>query len=185
VRSRILLGVSAWLLGAVSATAGSLYAVDQLGEGLLAQHSKEISVATVNSELALENSGKASPVTTPARTTPTSPSRSTPDAAHRMAGARSGQQTPRAQPQPSKLLTSRGGTAAAACNNGLARLVYWSPAQGFEADDVSKGPARVASVTFTDNSGGGGVVMRVSCTSAGVPVAHVSSLSWGGGRHDE
>jgi len=183
VRSRILLGVSAWLLGAASATAGSLYAVNQLGEGLLAQHSKEISVATVNAQLALENSDRASPVPTPVPTAPVSPSHSRPDAAHRMAGTGPGRQTPHVQPPPSKLLTSRGGTAAASCDNGLVRLVYWSPAQGFEADDVSKGPARVASVTFTNDSGG--VVMRVACTSAGVPVAHVSTLNWGGGRHDE
>ena len=89
------------------------------------------------------------------------------------------------QQQASKLLTSPGGTAAASCDGGLARLLYWSPAQGFEVDDVSKGPSRVASVSFTDSSGG--VVMRVACTAAGDPVAHVSPLNWGGGgsHHDE
>jgi hypothetical protein len=178
VRSRILLGVSAWLLGAVSATAGSLYAVDQLGEGLLAQHSKEISVATVNAQLALENSDRAGRAATPIATPSPSPSSPRPHAHQRTAGAHPSR-PPRPVPLPSsKLLTSRGGTTAASCDNGLARLVYWSPAQGFEADDVSKGPARVASVTFTDNSGG--VMMRVSCSSTGVPVAHVSPLSWGG-----
>ena len=52
-----------------------------------------------------------------------------------------------------------------------------------EADDVSKGPARAASISFTDSSGG--VLMRVTCTSAGVPVAHVSQLSWDGGSHHD
>jgi hypothetical protein len=175
VRSRILLGVSAWLLGAVSATAGSLYAVDQLGEGLLAQHSKEISVATVNAELALENSDKSGSVTP-------SPS---PSARHPAPRARHSS-TPRpAHPvrPASKLLTSSGGTAAASCTNGLAHLLYWSPGQGFEVDDVNAGPSRVANVSFTNSSGG--VVLHVTCGAGGVPQAHVSPLSWGGSHHDE
>lgn len=180
MRSRILLGVSAWLLGAASATAGSLYAVDQLGEGLLAQHGKEISVATVNAELALENSGRTGP---PAPIATPSPSPSTPRKQQPTARAHQTRPTRHVPRQSTKLLTSSGGTTAASCENGLALLVYWSPAQGFEADDVSKGPARVATVTFTSDADG--VMMRVTCTSAGVPVAHVSPLNWGGSHHNE
>jgi hypothetical protein len=175
VRSRILLGVSAWLLGAVSATAGSLYAVDQLGEGLLAQHSKEISVATVNAELALENSDQSASAM-PAHS---------PLARHPAPKVRHSSTARPARPvrPASKLLTSSGGTAAASCENGLAHLLYWSPGQGFEADDVNAGPSLVASVSFTNSSGG--VVMRVICGAGGVPQAHVSALSWGGSQHDQ
>ena len=63
MRSRVLIGAGAWLLGAVAATAGSLYAVDQLGQGLLAQHTKQVSVAMVNAELAQDGGSK--PVQTP------------------------------------------------------------------------------------------------------------------------
>jgi hypothetical protein len=185
VRSRILLGVGAWVLGAASATAGSLYAVDQLGQSLVAQHTKQISVAMVNAELALENTDGttqgASPTSSPS--TSASPSPSASHRRHRPAAVLPGKAHRVVHQQSSKLLTSQGGTAAASCDNGLARLLYWSPAQGFEADDVFKGPATVASVKFTDSTGG--VLMRVTCTSAGTPAAHVSSLSWGGGsRHD-
>ena len=180
MRSRILLGVGAWVLGASAATAGSLYAVDQLGQSLLTQHTKEISVAMVNAELALENAATGN-ADSDTRRRPRHRERPT-----RGTGARLLPLADRArsvQQQASKLLTSPGGTAAASCDGGLARLLYWSPAQGFEADDVSKGPSRVASVSFTDSSGG--VVMRVSCNAAGVPVAHVSPLSWGGGSHHD
>jgi hypothetical protein len=185
VRSRILLGIGAWVLGAASATAGSLFAVDQLGQSLVAQHTKQISVAMVNAELALENADRRTPGATPASSpsAAASPSASKSHARPRPAAVQPSRQAHRLDGQSSKLLTSRGGTAAASCASGLARLLYWSPAQGFEADDVSKGPARVASVSFTDSNGG--VVMRVACTSAGVPVAHVSPLGWGGGSHHD
>lgn len=179
MRSRFLLGISAWVIGAASATAGSLYAVDQLGQSLVAQHTKQISVAMVNAELSVENADRTTP--SPASTSP-SPSPSTSHTRHRPAAVLPGRAR-QVHSGSSKLLTSEGGTAEASCDNGLARLLYWSPAQGFEADDVIKGPARFASVTFSDTTGG--VVMRVACTSAGVPVAHVSPLSWSGGtRHD-
>jgi hypothetical protein len=183
VRSRILLGIGAWVLGAASATAGSLFAVDQLGQSLVAQHAKQISVAMVNAELALENADRTTPGATSSPSAAPSPSTSKSHVRHRPAAVQPSRQAHRLDRQSSKLLTSQGGTAAASCDNGLARLLYWSPAQGFEADDVNKGPARFASVSFTDSNGG--VVMRVACTSAGVPVAHVSPLGWGGGSHHD
>jgi hypothetical protein len=180
VRSRILLGVSAWLLGAASATAGSLYAVDQLGQGLLAQHSKEISVATVNAELALENSDKATPAASSPSPSTTHPQ---PQVRHTAQRPGTGGSARHVQRPASKLLTSAGGTAAASCDNGLAHLLYWSPAQGFEVEDVHPGPSRTASVTFTSSPDG--VVMRVFCGAAGAPHSHVSSWTWGGSHHDE
>jgi hypothetical protein len=183
VRSRILLGIGAWVLGAASATAGSLYAVDQLGQSLVAQHTKQISVAMVNAELALENADRTTQGASPSSSPSTSPSPSTSRARRRPVAVLPGRAHRVALRPSSKLLTSGGGTAAASCDNGLARLLYWSPAQGFEADNVNKGPDRVVSVSFTDSSGG--VVMRIACTSAGVPYAHVSQLGWGGSHHDE
>jgi hypothetical protein len=78
-----------------------------------------------------------------------------------------------APPAPGTLLTSADGTVTASCQPGGAYLQYWSPNQGFEADDVARGPAAVASITFEGS--GGGVVMHVSCNS-GVPGAQVTSL---------
>ena len=51
-----------------------------------------------------------------------------------------------------------------------AHLLYWSPDQGFQVDDVNRGPAPVARVTF--EGAGGDVVMYVSCRG-GTPVARL------------
>src|SRR5260370_22842100 len=105
-----MLGVGAWLLGAVSATAGSLYAVDQLGKGLLEQHAGRISVAAVNAELAQENSGRLShaPAPSPSPSPSTAPGHS--HAPHKRAASVPTHRP--AQPGPTtagKLLSSAAG----------------------------------------------------------------------------
>jgi hypothetical protein len=154
-------------MGVAAATAGSLYAVGQLGHDLLMQQSKQVSVSMVNSELALENAEHKTPLPGlspsasrivpplhPLRKHDASPPKATPATS------------------PGLLLTSPDGTAVAVCQQGLAYLVYVTPYNGFEVDDLFRGPARYASVTFQGQSGGG-IVMTVSCT-AGKPHARVS-----------
>jgi len=166
VRSRFLIGAGAWLLGAIAASAGSLYAVDQLGQDLLVQQGNQVSVAMVNSELALENSEHRtqlpgqSPSVTPSATRSTKPR---------------GRPSPTTTPtsNPGQLLTSSDGTAVATCQQGQAYLVYVSPYNGYEADHVVRGPARVASVVFRGQSSG--IVMDVSCRG-GQPHARLSQL---------
>jgi hypothetical protein len=187
VRSRILIGAGAWLLGAAMATAGSMYAVDQLGQGLIDQHSKQVTVAMVNAELALERSAR-----TPSAGHTDSPGQKGSQApqspqAHQTRRAGSHAPTPPPTPTPSpaadasELLISAAGTAVANCEPAGAYLVSWSPQQGFEAFHVLRGPARQAVVTFADPSGG--VRMRVTC-SGDIPVAHMRKFTWGNGtRH--
>lgn len=175
MRSRILLGAGAWLLGTASATAGSIIAVGQLGQGLLAPQSKPVAVAIINSELALENSERTlwSP----------SPSPLSSPAPARTQGAGAHPARPSPTRNPVQLLTSPDGSAGAVCEQGGAYLAYWSPQQGFEADNVVRGPLPVARVTFRGSSGG--IVMKVTCR-AGVPAEHLSDLQWGGGSgHDD
>lgn len=167
--SKFLVGVGAWLLGAAAATTGSMVAVSQLANGLLGQTTQELGGTTSSADLdggpristpATAASGSISPSPGSAAATPT-------------AGPSSPAGGAPASPAPT-LLTSADGSVLATCQQGGAYLVYWSPAQGFGADDVNRGPAQIASVTFTNPAGG--VVMRVSCSS-GTPVAHVSSIS--------
>lgn len=175
MRSRILLCVGAWTLGTACATAGSVIAVGQLGDGLLAPQSKPVAVAIVNSELALENTERTLWSPTPA------PLSSPADSPAQAAGSHS--HSPAPTPNPVRLLTSSDGSVGAACEEGGAYLAYWSPQQGFEADDVVRGPLAVAAVTFRSSSGG--LVMKVTCR-AGIPVEHLTQLQWGGGSgHDE
>lgn len=168
VRSRVLLGIGAWLLGAAAATAGGLYAVGQLGNSLLAVSTKQISVAMVNADLARENARRAEPQQD--STNHSSDHRKKSDAKPHDIKA-----SPSASPSPGTLLTSPDGSAEAVCMAGGAYLSYWSPQPGFEIDDVMRGPAPVASVTFQGTSGG--IDMNVSC-HGGVPVKRLVSLGW-------
>jgi hypothetical protein len=178
VGSRVLVGASAWLLGAASATGGSLYAIAQLGQGLVGQHTNQFSIAMVNAEFAqtAATALSKSPVTRPS-----------PNASHSPGTPRSGGKHHVAPPvtYSSKVLTSEGGTAAANCGPDGAHLLYSSPAQGFEILRFVPGPGAVASVIFINSSIG--VVMKVTCGSAGSPVAHVSDFQRGGWgpHHDE
>ena len=52
---RILAGVGAWLLGAGTATAGSLLAVSLLGQGIADSPGQQLTTAAVNRALAREN----------------------------------------------------------------------------------------------------------------------------------
>ena len=167
MRSRLLIGATGWLLGAVTATAGSLYAVDQLGQGLLAQHSKRVSVAMVNAELAQDHSRRSAPAVTQSPSASASPALKG-RAAH----------VPHRRRQPASTeaeFSTPGGTAGATCSQGKARLLYESPGQGYGVDDLVAGPATAASVTFTNSRGG--VVLRVTCGSAGSPAKHVSTFT--------
>jgi hypothetical protein len=58
-------------------------------------------------------------------------------------------------------LTSSGGNVLARCGNGLAFLVSWSPAPGYRAEDIVRGPAPTARVTFETT--GMEVKMFVTC----------------------
>jgi len=176
----MLVGVAAWLVGAVAATMGSLYAVGKIGNDLLQQQARQASIATVNAEYALQSSGRAAP---PARPAPLRPgsghSTGTAPPKHLQRTGPAGQDSPR---RATELLVSPDGTAAATCEPGGAYLVYVVPQQGFQADDVQAGPAAVASVTF--ESWSGGVVMTVTC-QGGRPVQHVAPLPQGQWPHDE
>jgi hypothetical protein len=66
------------------------------------------------------------------------------------------------------VLSSQGGEVVASCQAAGAYLISWSPQQGYETDDVRRGPAAQAVVTF--ESPANSVVMQVTC-QGGVPQA--------------
>jgi hypothetical protein len=180
VSSRFLVGVGAWLLGAVTATTGSMIAVNQLAHGLLGQQTQQLGEATVSADLdGVSPTPSPSPAVSSAGPSASKPAtkvrhRSAPSPApSRMTG----------QSPAGTLLESSDGSVMAACQPGGAYLLYWSPDQGFQADDVFRGPAAISSVTFRGPSAS--IVMRVSCP-AGVPVAHVyrAPPDDGGGSDD-
>jgi hypothetical protein len=195
---RILAGVGAWLLGAGTATAGSLLAVSLLGQGIAASPGQQLTAAAVSRALARESrdpgQGGTPVPRPPARTSPTarpvvtrttaspyvrvSPAPSTATAAPPTAGV------PGPQAAAGTVLTSPGGTVLAECRSAGTYLVSWSPTQGYEASDVTRGPVAVARVVF--ESPAKSVTMTVTCPGGpgGRPVASSSSGSWGSGGDD-
>jgi hypothetical protein len=80
-------------------------------------------------------------------------------------------------------LRSDGGSVEAVCGPGGAQVLGESAAVNFEIGPVVPGPSAVASVTFNSTVSLRGVKMKVTCDSAGVPVAQVSRFGgseWGG-----
>jgi hypothetical protein len=164
-----MVGLGAWLLGAVTATTGCMVAVSELAHGLLVSQTQQLGAG---SPVAGVIAGSASPSPSPAGSTPP------PRASHRPARIRhsaSPNPLPATQNSVGTLLESGDGSVMATCEAGRAYLLYWSPDQGFQAEDVARGPSTTASVTFRGPSSA--ILMRVSCP-AGVPVAHLSQLSW-------
>jgi hypothetical protein len=172
VHRRILFGVAAWLLGAATATAGSLLAISLLGQGITGSSGQLLTQDAVNRALVSE-AAKASPSDSPTMTPSAKPS-TTPPSATPSPVSTSPAPAPATvtatPPSPSggTPLTSSGGVVVADCQAAGAYLMSWSPSQGYEVSSVSRGPAATARVTF--NSYPNHVTMVVSC-SAGVPSA--------------
>jgi hypothetical protein len=207
---RIVVGVSAWLVGVGAATGGSLLAVSLLGQGIAASNSQQLTAAAVSRALASEGSDPGDPSlpaqgTASLRTATASPTRSPrthppatpppqaepspsgrsasaePTASHRPHPSGSASPTPTPAPthttQAPTVLTSQGGSVVAQCLPAGAYLLSWSPTQGYEADQVLRGPAPAAQVKFQSDTNT--VTMAVSC-STGVPTATTTVTSGGG-----
>ncbi|OPG12104.1 hypothetical protein [Microbispora sp. GKU 823] len=74
-----------------------------------------------------------------------------------------------------RLVSTGAGSLIARCDGGLVRLQSWTPAQGFEVDDVDPGPDDRARVKFESDEGR--LEIEVRCAD-GVPVPRIT-------RHDD
>jgi hypothetical protein len=185
----ILAGVGAWLLGAGTATAGSLLAVSLLGQGIAARPGQQLTADAVNRALAREAHDASEAATRterpPVRTPPvTSPAAS--PAAPAPTAPSANPAVPRAAVSPSAgtVLRSWGGTVLAECQPAGAYLVSWSPVQGYEATDVTRGPVATARVVFESDANS--VTVTVACPhgAAGAPVASSHIRPKGGGTDE-
>ncbi len=176
MRSRFLVGVGAWVLGAAAATTGSMIAVNQLAHGLLGQQAQQMTEANLSVN-AVNAPDRPAPSGTLSQAADDSE-----DSGRRSAAKAAGPAA--VTPSPSQSLTGKwlqtpGGSVMAVCEAAGAYLLAWSPNQGFEADDWNRGPAAVASVIF--QGAASSVDVRVSCMG-GSPVAHTSHLPPDNGR---
>jgi hypothetical protein len=167
------------MLGAVTATTGSMIAVNELAHGMLGPQTQQLGVATVGAALK-SGAGSPSPSPTIGSSGPASASRAAPKLSH--AASPSAVPSGAAVQDPAgTLLESGDGSVMASCQPSGAYLLYWSPDPGFQADNVYRGPAAVTSVTF--RGPGGSVVMHVTC-AGGTPVAHLYQPSGDDGSRD-
>jgi hypothetical protein len=153
---RTLASVAAWTLGAGIAVGVGIIALSLIDNGLAsgAGHPMSTDGPPVPSIGAAATTQSEAPTDDPVPASPSpAPSRSAPPAAS-------------ATPGPPRQFTSAGGTVLAGCTGNLAYLMSWSPAQGYRAEDVRRGPAFTVSVKF--DNGPQTVRLAVHCV-AGMP----------------
>lgn len=143
-RARSLLAVGGWLAAAAAATTVGVIAIGTADSGIVGAASVPLTQDQVASALA-----GSSPLPSP------QPATSTP-----------------AGTGVTRALTTPGGTIIARCTAGRATLLSWSPAQGYEADDIHRGPAPAATMKF--KSGNAEIHITISCPG-GIPTAHTQA----------
>jgi hypothetical protein len=131
-----------WLAVAAAATAAGVAAIDVLEDGITGSQARPLDDAGVRRALA-HATASATPRPDPS--------------------------TPPASGAVTRNLAAGGGTVKASCVGERATILAWTPAQGFRAEDVSRGPATVASLKLSSDEDE--YEVTVTCAS-GVPVAH-------------
>lgn len=148
MRKRILHAAAIWLAGAALAAVGVTAALSLLGAGILGGGGGQVlSQAAVQRELAQQ---------VPASPTPPSPAPATSRPGHAPSPSSS------RSPAPSVFHTA-GGTVFASCSAGQATLTRRIPAQGYQTDSYSRGPATSVWAKFQN----GGTEQTVTVTCAG------------------
>jgi hypothetical protein len=167
---RVLLGIAGWLTVAVAATAAGIAAIDVLEDGITGQSVRPLDDEAVHR--ALSRSG----------TSPTMSPTMSPGATPRPSPAASSTGSSAASPDVgvTRNLATGGGTVTARCEGGRVTVVAAIPAQGFRTDDIQRGPAPSAALTF--ESAEEEFAVTVTC-EGGAPVAHSVKDDGHHGRH--
>ncbi|WP_436760677.1 hypothetical protein [Streptosporangium sp. V21-05] len=175
MRKRFSLVVAGWLITGLLAIGAGVAVIDRLSEPLTDTGLRPLSAAEVDEALALASSlPNALPPSVPPSVPPSaspfaSPAEGTPAPTVTVTTTA----TPTAEPGKSRLITTVGGKVIARCENGLVTLRSWSPAQGFQADDVERGPAERARVEFETEEDE--VKVEVHCAADGSPVHRIQT----------
>jgi hypothetical protein len=159
--------IGAWTAGAGISVAVGVLALSRIDDGL-AEHTVQPltrdAVVRQSPEPSVAGGPAASPTDPPA--TPRSTLSSRPRGATSTPSS-----TPSGAPTD-QVVSSPGGTAIVRCLGSGAYLVSWSPAQGYYADDVHRGPAAEVVVRFESETRSD--VVSARCP-AGVPQPAVSA----------
>jgi hypothetical protein len=121
----VVVSTAAWTIGALSSVGIGLVALSMIGTGFADRGQQPLAPSAVGSSAPADSE---SPF---------------------------GFDTPSAQPTPSvtpagtnHTVTTRGGTVIVRCVQSGAYMVGWSPAAGYQADDLRRGPAVTVGITF-------------------------------------
>ncbi|GAA3133978.1 hypothetical protein GCM10010466_25760 [Planomonospora alba] len=145
MRRRALLGAGGWLAAAVLTTLACIWAVSLIGTDMAGQAVRIMPLDEV--ERVLATSSAAPPAAPPAATGPQA-----------VTGA----------------FSYAEGAVTAACEEGRALLLSWTPAPGYGVEEVERGPAATASVVFESDDRT--AVISLTCP-AGKPVAALRSAA--------
>lgn len=151
---QVFASVLAWTVGAVAAVGVGLLALSHVGDGMGGNTgqpltpeavAREAQPASAPREVPLPLSGSVTRGT--ASKTPVSTRSAAPPAPTTKSGNR--------------LVATSGGTAVVRCAGGLAYLVSWSPNEGYQYDNVERGPGDRVRVRFRSEERT--VDLRVTC----------------------
>jgi hypothetical protein len=163
---RTLASLAAWTLGAGVAVGVGVLALSLIDSGL-ASGAAQTQPLPPDAPV---SSSAASPAPSPSEPSPSEPSVSRSPAGPAAPARSPSPAAPSAGSAtagPPHQLASSGGTVIARCTGTTAYLVSWSPAQGYQVDDVRRGPAQTVYATFV-NVNRQQVVLAVRCV-AGIP----------------
>jgi hypothetical protein len=147
----LLASAAAWTVGAAVSIAVGLLALSLVGPGLRDAGIDTLPPQESGDLLSATHSPPPSAVVDPTLSAPTSSSHAAPT---------------------DRMVNTAGGSLVARCSQSGAFLVYWTPAPGYRADNVRRGPAPTVHISFAGT--GREISVDVRCV-AGSPVATTRS----------
>ncbi|MCA2213381.1 hypothetical protein [Jidongwangia harbinensis] len=175
-RKRWSIGAGAWIVAAGLTTTLGVAAVNTLSDDFAGSAARPLSDSDVAARLS------AAPPPAASASSAASPSPSAAPTSAAPVPAR----TTAPPAAKSRAFGHRGSSLFASCTGDQAKLLSWSPAQGYTASPIEKGPARTASIRFARSKGaswgrhGGPPAVRVEVTCVGgEPRENVRPEGWG------
>jgi hypothetical protein len=171
---RLSTGAAAWTVGAVASVAVSMLALTVIG-GVGGDVQPPAPIPALDNGLGgVAPSDSLSPRGGTGTPSATGQASAHPASPHPSA-APTGPPPASPTPGPPRQFQTSAGVLTGQCIGDLAYLVSWSPAPGYRVDDVRRGPAAIAQVTFENPTTRQEGAYGVQCT-AGVPrLVHVNA----------
>ncbi|WP_152990622.1 septum formation initiator [Sphaerimonospora mesophila] len=165
---RLALAIAGWLVAAVLASGAGVMLISLFGGHYTDAANRPMTPDEVRSALTLSRDPRAASGSPGSPSHPSSPNAASSPSPSELPG----------RPSPGtetrvRLIPTAGGHVIAGCEGGLARLRSWTPAQGFQADDVEPGPDDKVRVKFESDDPDIEIEVEVRCVG-GAPDARVT-----------